>query len=80
MYKLYEACIIHSIHDNVFSTFFEKFMEWIGINCFNFTYHDDNAELNDVVKKDYFDFVLYINDKNGNWKNQYARISNKLNF
>lgn len=75
MYKLYEACIIHSIHDNVFSTFFEKFMKWIGIYCFNFTYHDDNAELNDVVKKDYFDFVLYINDKNGNWKNQYARTS-----
>lgn len=75
MYKLYEACIIHSIHDSVFSTFFEKFMKWIGIYCFNFTYHDDNAELNDVLKKDYFDFVLYINDKNDNWKNQYARIS-----
>lgn len=75
MFKMNEACIVHSVHDYVFSMFLEKFMEWIGISCFNFTYHDNDAKLNNELKKNYFDFVLYINDKDNNWKNQYESIS-----
>lgn len=75
MFGIGEACIIHSIHDYGVAMFFKEFMKWIGISFFDFTYHDTDKELNEELKKSRFDFILYINDKDNGWKEQYADLS-----
>ncbi len=75
MFGIGEACIIHSIHDYVFAMFFKEFMKWIGISFFDFTYHDTDVQLNEELKKSRFDFILYINDKDNTWKEQYNDLA-----
>lgn len=75
MYGIGETCIIHSVSDYSFAMYVKEFMKWIGVSFFDFTYNEIEKNLNEELKRNHFDFILYINDKENRWKEQYKELS-----
>lgn len=53
-------------------------MEWIGISYFDFLYHENYIERNNIIEMEdtQFDFILYINDDDCKWGKRYGHLAN----